>query len=332
MFTSNTTERVDFLARQLSSLTANQSVDEALKQLDADLGEDYAPDMARLRSLLGDESAADPGVGDSPYQAMQMMLPEVENQQASFISSFVGYTQNMAVITNTYWASFASLIWYIVALLVVGLLVGLVFSLSVLPSFAAMSNTVDGMLPTLTESVFNTHVARIPVVSLVAASLLGITFYFSFVIRRQIQRLQPLPASLRWMPMLGGLRGMFNDGLFINYFRMLLEAGVQADHAATVAARVSRSERVPADAKWLSNPEQVRDDPILQQLALAARFNNLTGELDTQCARYEAHLATRLATTRLRLSFVIKLFAYLFVGVMVFSMYLPIFQMGNAVI
>lgn len=331
MFSSKSTENLAFVSRQLAYLMEERPVDEALDRLSDASPEEYASDVAYFKGLLEGSEEPKPGLGPNPYNALLKLLPSATSARDTLFREFVAYVQQSKIIFETYWAGVIGLIWYLAAVSAVALVVGFVFSTSVVPSFGAMFNDFGEALPDYTQAVFNFGNVGIPTFAVVLALTVGLVVYFVSLFHKRIQQMAPLPRWPKWAPILGRIAETYNLGLFLNYANILRRCGVDATVAVADAATASnQSEDLSLDS--LTNSVRAhRQSHALTELGIAARLGNLDAELSHQCEQHVSNLTLALVEARDRFSLVLKIVLYLFVAALVVAMYLPIFKMGSVV-
>lgn len=331
MFSSKSTDNLAFVSRQLANLMDDKSVDEALDRLSDASPEEYSSDIAYFKGLLEGTEVSRPGLGPNPYEALARLMPSATSARDTLFREFVAYVQQSKIIFETYWAGVVGLVWYLAAVSAVALVVGFVFSTSVVPAFGAMFNDFGKALPDYTQAVFNFGNVGIPTFAVVLAMTVGVVVYFVSIFHKRIQQMAPLPRWPKWAPILGRIAETYNLGLFLNYASILRKCGVDPAVAINDAAAASnQSEDLSLDS--LANSTQVHGQSLaLTELGIAARLGNLDSELSHQCEQHVSNLTLALVEARDRFSLVLKIVLYLFVAALIIAMYLPIFKLGSVV-
>lgn len=331
MFSSKSTENLAFVSRQLANLMEERSVDEALDRLSNASPDEYSSDIAYFKGLLEGSEESKPRLGPNPYDALAKLMPTVSSARDTLFREFVAYVQQSKIIFETYWAGVIGLIWYLAAVSGVALVVGFVFSTSVVPSFGALFDDFGKALPDYTQAVFNFGDVGIPTFAVVLALTVGLVVYFVSLFHKRIQQMAPLPKWPKWAPILGRIAETYNLGLFLNYANILRKCGVDPTVAvADAAAASNQSEELSLDS--LTNEVRAhRQSQALTELGIAARLGNLDAELSHQCEQHVSNLTLALVEARDRFSLVLKIVLYLFVAALIIAMYLPIFKLGSVV-
>lgn len=331
MFSSRSTESLAFVSRQLANLMEKKSVEEALDQLSDASPDEYSADIAYFKGLLQVSGESKPKLGPNPYDALARLIPSASSSRDRLFREFVAYIQRSKIIFETYWAGVIGLIWYLAAISAVALVVGFVFSMSVVPSFGAIFNDFGEALPTYTQAVFDFGNVGIPTFAVVLALTVGLVVYLVSLFHKRIQQMAPLPRWPKWAPLLGRIAETYNLGLFLNYANILRKCGVDPTVAvADAAAASNQSEELSLNA--LTNDVHAhRQSQVLTELGIAARLGNLDAELSHQCEQHVSNLILALVEVRDRFSLILKIVLYLFVAALVIAMYLPIFKLGSVV-
>lgn len=328
MFNSRATDHLTFLARQLVAARETRSLDEALAQLSAASPARYADDIQRLQGLLGNEEVQDTTLGLSPFATLAKLFRALPDRREALLSRFVDYLQQSRAVHETFLTGIIGLCWYLAIVGLIAVVINTTYSTYVYPSVAGLLRAANEPPPALAVLLFENGWAAHLAVLLVLT--LGLSGGFVWLLYRRAERMAPMPKIPGWVP---GQRlcAVYNLGLLVNFARMLHESGLAGAEALEQAALITGHRR-DGDAK-LSAPQQVTDgaEERLQRLAIARQMETLPTELQAQCDEHMGQLAAALLTTRERLATVLKLGLFLYVGMIVIAMYLPIFQ-SNSII
>ncbi|MEM1262380.1 MAG: hypothetical protein AAGH76_08290 [Pseudomonadota bacterium] len=331
MFSSNSTTHLAFVSRQVSALAEHQSIDAALKAFAAQSPPDYKPDLEYLRGLLDGSNTPKPSLGPNPYDAIATLAATASNARETLFKEFVSFVERSKVVFDTYWAGVVGLAWYLGAVSMVALFVGLFYSTAVIPTYGDMAALFGADLPPFSAAVFRFGSGGAPLfaIALIVAivTVVGVVMLFN----RRVQRLQPLPHWPNWTPILGRVARTYNEGLLLNYARILRRCGSDAANALYQAALATkRTDGLSLD-RLKTDPNAFSPSQSLVELGIAARLSNFDAELDYQCVQHDGRLAVVLVEARDRLSLVLKIALYLYVAALVIGMYLPIFQLGSII-
>ncbi len=329
MFSSKSTEQLAFVSRQLSQLLERSPLPAALQTLSDASPNHYSRDIEYLRRLL--EGSAERRPGKDPYHAIQKLLPAVGNSRDTLFREFVAYVRQSRIVFETYSAGVVSLVGYLAAIASVAFVVAMIFAIYVIPTFEEMFAEHRANLPEFTQLVFALGGAGVPVfASLLALTVIAVVLFVR-LFHQRIQQMKPLPRWPRWAPMLGRIAETYNFGLFLNYARILGSCGVEPDRAvAEAAALTNQPDTLSLDG--LRNKASSREQlPALTELSVATRLGHFDAEVSHQCEQHVGELTLALVETRDRVSAVLKVALYVFVGGLVVAMYLPIFRMGSVI-
>lgn len=331
MFSSKSTENLAFVSRQLASLMEDNPVDAALERLSEASPDEYSADVDYFKSLLAGSKEAKPKLGPNPYDAIAKLLPSAGNRRNTLFREFVAYVQQSKIVFATYWVGVIGLTWYLAVISLVALIIGFVFSTSVIPSFSAMFSGLGEALPSYTQVVFDFGGVGIPTFAVVLAITVGLVVYFVSLFHRRIQQMAPLPRWPKWAPILGRIAETYNLGLFLNYANILRKCGVEPRSAvADAAAASNQTEELSLDA-LMTNVQSHGQSQAITELAIAARLGNLDSELSHQCEQHVGNMTLALVEARDRFSLILKIVLYFYVAALTVAMYLPIFKFGSVV-
>ncbi|MEO0972694.1 MAG: hypothetical protein AAFX85_06320, partial [Pseudomonadota bacterium] len=157
--------------------------------------------------------------------------------------------------------------------------------------------------------------------------LLGVAAAGTWVFYRRSQQLRPMPHLPPWIPGAARLCRTYNHGLLLNFARLLCESGLGGEDALARAAPLSGQrpdEKAPLGALDA-------DDDSVAQLAIAERLGTVGTELRAQCEEHVGRLSMALLSTRERVSLVLKIALFLYVGTLTVAMYLPIFKSSSVI-
>ncbi|MDJ0749462.1 MAG: hypothetical protein QNJ11_08250 [Woeseiaceae bacterium] len=331
MFSSKSTENLAFVSRQLANLLKEASIDDALDKLSSSSPDEYASDVAYIKSLLDGSGESRPELGPNPYDAIARLLPSAKSARDTLFKEFVTYVQQSKIVFETYWAGVVGLIWYLAGVSVVALIVGYIYSTAVVPSFSSMFGSFGETLPDYTQAVFDFGGVGIPTFAVVLALTVGLVVFFVSLFHRRIQQMAPLPRWPKWAPILGRIAETYNLGLFLNYANILRKCGVDARVAVADAAAASNQAEDLALDTLANDVAAHRQSNALTELGIAARLGNLDSELSHQCEQHVGNLTLALVEARDRFSLVLKIALYLFAAALIIAMYLPIFKLGSVV-
>ena len=333
MFSSKTTDNLDFVGRQLTSLLDRYSMDEAFARLTQGSPDSYMPDIQRLRKIVEGSRTDEVPLGANAYATLSKLIPEMTRSGGDRITLFVEfnrYLRRVSAIYQTYWAGMLGMLWYLATLLGIAVLITSVFVTTVAPQFKTLFGSLGATLPPITDAIFMS--GSLPGLLLgVAIVFVATLIYLAILCQRRLQQLAPLRPWPRWFPFFGELVQTYNRGLFLNFARLGVLSGVDANRALQIAASLTcQQSGIDYSTLAAANPDTI-EDSVVGELAIAARIDNLNGEIEFQCEQQFGVLAEALVNARERGGLIIKLILYLLIGTLIVAMYQPIFEMGSVI-
>ncbi len=329
MINPKPSQTLEFVGRQLSELLSDRSVEEALDDLSNASPDDYEPDIQFFETLLTDSAEPPTKKRAGAFVSLGRLLPAAAGNRATLFREFVAYITQSKIIFSTYWSGVVSLISYLAAVSVVALVVGVMYTLSVIDAFEAVFTDFGADLPEATQIMFAVTSVGLPYFAVILAILVAAISLFALLFHRRIQTLTPLPRVPAWLPIAAKVTQSYNYGLFLNYARMLINSGVEPQRAFTEAASASNQD-ISIDA-LSTNPDYRGATPSLTQLGIAVRLGRPKPEVDYQCEQFVSEITHVLVTARNQMSLILKIALYWFVASLVIAMYLPIFNLGAIV-
>lgn len=217
----------------------------------------------------------------------------------------------------------------------------MIFTLKIIPTFAALFSSVGSELPALTRAVIGfSAFMRHNFIFLVLGGLVA-WFLLTGYLRTPQGRWQFDTLKLR-LPVLGGLFQGIAAEEFASNLGTLLKAGVPILHAMEIVIATSGNKVVASvlehmqsavrEGRPLADPLSKTDlfPPMLAQMvAVGEQTGKLPPMLEEVARYYEEQIATMTERMTTLLEPVILIGMGLLVGVLVISMYLPIFQMSQ---
>ncbi len=331
MFSSKSTDHLAFVSRQLASLTKSEPLDSALKRMKSTCPQVYSDDIDRLQNLLSHTSEPDTSLGSNPYATLSRLMPGSGGSKTKFFGNFVSYVQQSRVLFETYWAGAVSMIWYLVAVCIVAVGVALMYGLFVLPSFSQMFSQFGHTLPEPTQWLFGPGGTVFPLFAVALGVTASAIAWFVVSFHKRIQALEPLPRWPTWVPVVGSLAETYNLGLFLNFTRVQIESDVENSRAVADAAHLTNQSTDLSLENLGQEGAAAGDSSVLTELGIASRLGRFDEELQFQCDQHIGRLSLSLVEARDRFSLGLKLFLYIFVAMLIFAMYLPIFRMGSII-
>ncbi|MBI3322821.1 MAG: type II secretion system F family protein [Candidatus Omnitrophica bacterium] len=232
---------------------------------------------------------------------------------------------------------------YPVILLTVAVFAVLIFTLKIIPTFASMFESFGAELPLLTRMVIwvSDFIRGFIVLILLAAA--GAGFAVSRWLKTQTGRWQ-FDSFRLWMPVFGPVFQGVSAQQFASNLGTLLRAGVPILHALEIVIATSDNKVVAAaieemrsgvrEGKPLAEPLAESDifpPMVAQMLAVGEQTGKLPDMLSELEKHYEEQVSTSVARMTALLEPIMLVGMGLVIGVLVISMYLPIFQLTSVV-
>ncbi|MEL6215684.1 MAG: hypothetical protein AAFQ99_08410 [Pseudomonadota bacterium] len=328
---NRTAEHLAFLSRQLSALSADQAMPDAIAELRKQLPEAYQADLGRLEDIVISTKNPERTPGESvlsAYPRLAAALPE--SARSGLFPRVSEFVDQQRSLFSTYWAGLVSQMWYLGWVLLVAVLVASIMSGIVIPSFEVMFSTYNARLPGLTRAVFQMEGLWFGALVLAGAVAAAVAIIGIATFSKRIASLAPAWHWHRYIPGFSPSVAAYNMSLFLNFTRILIESGLEEEHAVRISQELSS-----IDAAALLNEDTPAGDhevlPNLVELRIARSLGLFRNELEAQCDFHPATLATALTKTRDSFSWAMRLILYLVVGILVVACYLPIFSLGTVI-
>ena len=240
-------------------------------------------------------------------------------------------------------AKVVSALMYPAVLFVVAIGAILVFTLKIIPTFADLFGSFEATLPGLTQSVITMSKILRAYFPLLILLTIGGWFLFSFYINTKQGRWQ-LDKFVLKAPVFGPVAQGIVAQDFASNLGTLLKAGVPILHALeiiistcgnTVVASVLQHVRTSVrEGRPLAEPLGQTDVfPVMvsQMVAVGEQTGKLSNMLDELARYYEEQVSTAVERMTTLLEPIMLLGMGGVIGILVISMYLPIFQISQIV-
>lgn len=219
----------------------------------------------------------------------------------------------------------------------------LVFTLKIIPTFGAMFEGFGAELPLLTQMVLDFSHALQRYFLLIVAGGVGVGFAFSRYVKTQGGRLQFDRLRLQ-MPVFGPVFQGISAQQFSSNLGTLLRAGVPILHALeivittcdnkVVASVIEQMRAGVREGKPLAEPllqTDVFPPMVVQMLSVGEQTGKLPDMLGEVEKYFEEQVNTAVERMTTLLEPIMLVGMGLIIGVLVMSMYLPIFQLTSVV-
>lgn len=303
----------DFAARQFANLLAGG------------LNEDSA--RARIREVLGDDAlrsnAGDDGDPSSNANTAARLAEtakslggNVANTQSATIRSLA----EARLFALDWWRPARTFLLYILFLLAFAVVIAEIYAIFVLPAFSSLDATMGMAGQGAAEWIMRKGELRLFAPLIVMAVLLALLATVWWRMRRRIAQLEPFGVCrFAW---LHGRSATAYRALLCLEYASILKAGGVAD-----AAVMEPALRL---AGWPSGqPLTSGGSPLGDNLQQAERLGTFEEELDWQRRLHWSTTQSQLELARDRLILFARVLFYILIGVMVATLYVPIFSIAN---
>jgi type II secretory pathway component PulF len=334
-------ESIANVARQLRyALEQSTTIDEAFHKLYAAADQRQQATLRQLEKLLRapqSDDAMDRSMRRSPYPTLAWLLHQTTSPEKSAAGLFREYRRHESFSSTTIvavWSEFAGFLTYLGAVLAVLIVVVGMYGLIILPEFRSLYSGLGVNLPGLTRIAFGRGAPLFSSLQLVAAVLLGLLYWFVYLLRARLRRYAPLSAVYQRIPLVGPVVVAYHQYLWLSYAGLLRAAGIQAGEALRIAGtRVPLGQTMRWDAPIGASdvPLNAGFSAVDSDLAVAARLGRLDDEMQYQQEATVDTFLAALARCRRLSRIILTIIIYYLVATFVSAMYLPIFSLGSAI-
>ena len=311
------------------SQTRSQRLSAALTEIVQDI---------RGGSTFRDSVAKHPSIF-SPFWISLLETGEASGQLAKALEQITAHLERSGAIQR----KIISALTYPAILLMAAVIAILIFVIKIIPTFAAMFSSFGAQLPLLTRGVIAlSHFIKSNVL-LIMAGTVGTAFLFSSYIKTKQGRWQ-FDRLLLQMPVLGTLFQNVVTQEFASNLGTLLKAGVPILHALDIVISTSSNKVAGSlieimrtgvrEGKTLADPLAESDifpALVAQMLTVGEQTGKLSDMLEEIGKHYDEQVSASVDQMTALLEPIMLIGIGLIVGILVLSMYLPIFQMTSVV-
>jgi hypothetical protein len=317
MVASNIDDQRDFVTRQYANLVASG--------LDADAA------RARLGEVLGktaveyldvrDDNADEARAGGRATATRLMETAETlggiaADTQAALVHSLA----EARLFALDWWRPIRTFLLYILFLLGLAVFIAIIYTVWVLPAFSHLDQTL-AMRGGAASWIMARGAIRLFAPLIVMAILFVLLATLWYRMRLRLARLAPLAGPSRFRPLHGRSGTAYRALLCLEYASVLKAGGVADAAVLDPALRM---------AQWPSGkPFQVRESHLDEGLKQAERLGTFGAELEWQRRLHWSHAQSDLELSRDRLILFSRILFYILIGIMVTTLYLPIFSIAS---
>ncbi len=293
------------------------STAEALQQVEFQLGTSYAPAIQEVRQAIMDVGSAQSN--NSKLSLMASLSKDVHELGGDPQEIALNMSQNLhkaAMGFKSCSRFFSSLYRYPMMILFVSVCIYLIYKVFVFPQMVTVLGEFD-RLPELTKTVFSSLSGAF--IFIFVAVLMAAGVFQNRKLRRALATYQPVNS---WLARLTTTDQHQRYLLFLVYLVTLLKSGVKAVDSIQRAKKYSQIEAMGAEyyeahQKAFLVMEHESNDLVEEEAVF--QFNDVLQGLDSV-----------LAAKQEKILFMFQSFIFMFVGLLIIAMYLPIFQLGSA--
>lgn len=313
------------LGRMLARLQRNDP-EHAIARLSEATPESLHGHIAELQALssgVGLQDVTHLRAGH-PHAGLARLLARARAAGAEAMASLVAFEDTRWRLSPTLdgtRAEMKAITSYLAALSAVAAMVLVIAAIFLMPGFAEMFGSFGSGLPALTRLVFGYGGLFGYLGILIMAVTVGTLLLFAFDLDRASRSMISCPPRWRRVPLIKRLVATHDNMVMLVYARALSAGGLDAKQATAIA-------------RDLVSPAAQQDHARLNSAAaldLAERLGQFDAELDFQFAVEFDTAALRFHADAAVIAAVAKVLIYVFVGLLVIAIYLPIFAMGTLV-
>lgn len=309
------------LRRLYSLVSSGMAIDEAAARMRGALSE---PMRERLDALVARLKSP----GERPRTGHEMIIHHARDNKLDPLACSVRFSKlvdELEAVRQRMLDDVSARVSLFISTAVVAILITLTVNLWVVPSFSAMYSGLGSRLPLLTRLIFE---AGGGAGAWLLIAFLVVTVWAVVQLRRDIQaaltNLVPLPARWRLVPVFRRLSERLNHFLTIVIAESLRGGGMAIADALAAGAR-----SVGAQLPQSISVDELRSSPDLVAMVVARDCGDLENEFSWQVQNLPDLMRADFELLMQRLVTVATTLLGVVVGLLVISLYLPIFQMGS---
>lgn len=329
------TERLDTLSRQVHYLLeGGKTFDEAIKHLQHSLPPDAQNSVEQLKNLLS-PCGVKPQRANHHYAGLQTLMQALKDEggdSTHLFTHFIHMRDDLRQQLKIYWDGIMGIVTYGAAVLAIAAIVLSLFSIFVFPSFVQLYDSFDAQLPQFTLFTIALGKGVAPVLIVVIALLLTGLGLLIHTLKTSICRFAPITGLLLHLPGLNRIIATYNTAITLAYAQLLKRSGLSGEQALQKASSLvpgpfAKNMQTHNTPSHLGGPRYAQD--TASTLRLARTLGTLDQELDFQHTQMHIGLGRHLGQLRDLLTLTTQIILAILVGMLVISMYLPIFKLGR---
>lgn len=340
VFRRRQVDHTGLIPSQLGALLAKgHTLETALATLSEAVAGDAREVVSRLheaclsrRSLSG-EMLRVPTVFHPDFSRLVAATEHEGAKLPAVLQRYPHYQKLLSKILSVSRLRLANRFSYLAMVLVVFLIVLFVYSIFVLPQMASVYESVGAPLPAVTDNVLHLTEGLGTVVVLFVLLVVIAMIVVLVSLKRWLAGIAPWQLHVRFVPFLGSFIRDIARLRALCYLDVLTDAGVPFDKSAeTIAQLVHATSVAPNhDAAAQLGAAGILDERALALVAVSVKAGTLDTELKNHIGLEFDRLSDRAATVGNPAMFFLLIAVALVIGMAVYAMYLPIFQLGSLV-
>ena len=315
--------KLALISRMLTYQQASgETIPDTLRKLSSNLPDSYLDSINDVKSITSGDDGVLKKYKSERFSLLIKLMAVVRKEGGDTSTLLVSIHDSISEgidQADSFWEGFQSVMSYLITVFAVAILVVTIFVLKVLPQFRATFNDFGVELPEFTRFVLENDFALLIVIFLFGVCTAGFSLLY-FHVKRQVAKLEGLSRYCRFIPGLQDLHGIYAYFLYVQYTKVLIQAGVGNSIALKHAKNLSN---VAAGTDELS----VYSDAI----NVASEMEVLDKELSHQDHHIGSLFSRKMSVLRSSLTRGVQAALGVVVGGLIIAMYLPIFALGSAV-
>ncbi len=319
-----------FILRQYGLLVdKGMTSEQALKQIESTIGKGNSY-LEWLRNLLDPENSENPlksvaGPAKSYAQLLRVVTKAGGNKSQLFKSFYQKFLKDSEIQYINNFDTSGLLVYLIVLLAVIGI-VASIYIIFVFPGMEDLYSEMGEGLPQFSNMVFQFfNVMGVPLFILLMSTL-GFFLYAISKTKKTLKNLDFFNQPFLSIPGISVLMKSYNDYIYLNFTKILIEVGIKAQQAVEVIENEVLPIHVKNRSGFFSS-----SDSAFNVLDIALTLGNISEEIDYQITRKRDAGIEQYARAKETIGTVAMISVAVIIGNLVIAMYLPIFQMGKVI-
>jgi type IV pilus assembly protein PilC len=324
------------ISRQINLLLQKGiTKDQALLQLQTNLGDSQTAELRIIEQLLDDKSTeVTLPVASGPLTALKLLINPVKKYGGDVVQFFSEFNkiflnQNSLYYIKNYDTS--GIMLYLVSLILIASGVVTIYSIYVFPSLQTLFSEANSPLPPLSQFVFTLLLDWGVVIAISVVILIVLFISIAVKIKHTVSNLALFGELFLRIPGFKSIAAQYNLYLNLRFLQILINSGITQENSLTIINDLAKDSNTALDKQLLMINSNCVDNLIDFPLALAATMNNLNDEINFQIDTLYEKAITDFSRLKDTISFIGIVIVATVIGNLILAMYMPIFQMGKIV-